>query len=83
MPAIIIKDYTWRQTPEFIILNIPLRGHPKKVDLFVTDNYLKVSNSVSFLFKFYSHTENKLYNSLFYIKIDQFPTLYIRIISLG
>ncbi|XP_076246872.1 dynein axonemal assembly factor 4 [Calliopsis andreniformis] len=43
MPAIVIKDYTWRQTSEFVILNIPLRGHPKQVDLFVIDNYAKVS----------------------------------------
>ncbi|CAK9802207.1 Dynein axonemal assembly factor 4 [Anthophora quadrimaculata] len=43
MPTIIIKDYTWRQCPEFVILNVPLRGHPKKVDLFVIDNYAKVS----------------------------------------
>ncbi|XP_076659267.1 dynein axonemal assembly factor 4 [Halictus rubicundus] len=43
MPAIVIKNYTWRQTLEFVILNVPLRGNPKNVDLFVVDNYLKVS----------------------------------------
>ncbi|KOC65670.1 Dyslexia susceptibility 1 candidate gene 1 protein [Habropoda laboriosa] len=43
MPTIVIKDYTWRQCSEFVILNVPLRGHPKKVDLFVIDNYAKVS----------------------------------------
>ncbi|XP_076282696.1 dynein axonemal assembly factor 4 [Lasioglossum baleicum] len=43
MPAIVIKSYTWRQTSEFVILNIPLRGNPTNVDLFVVDNYLKVS----------------------------------------
>ncbi|XP_071858851.1 dynein axonemal assembly factor 4 [Bombus fervidus] len=43
MPAIVIKDYSWRQTSEFVILNVPLKGHPKKVDLFVIDNYVKIS----------------------------------------
>ncbi|XP_043259375.1 dynein axonemal assembly factor 4-like [Colletes gigas] len=43
MPAIIIKDYIWRQTSEFVLLTVPLRGHPKKVDLCVIDNYVKVS----------------------------------------
>ncbi|KZC07391.1 Dyslexia susceptibility 1 candidate gene 1 protein like protein [Dufourea novaeangliae] len=43
MPAIFIKDYTWRQTSEFVILNVPLRGNPKRVDIFVIGNYLKVS----------------------------------------
>lgn len=42
MPAIIIKDFSWRQTSEFVILNVPLKGHPKKVDLFIIDNYVKV-----------------------------------------
>ncbi|XP_076172457.1 dynein axonemal assembly factor 4 [Ptiloglossa arizonensis] len=43
MPAIVIKDYTWRQTSQFVLLNIPLKGHPTKVDVFVIDNYVKVS----------------------------------------
>ncbi|XP_076381602.1 dynein axonemal assembly factor 4 [Megalopta genalis] len=43
MPAIVIKDYTWRQTSELVILNIPLRGNPTNVDVFVIDNYVKVS----------------------------------------
>nr|XP_031825942.1 dynein assembly factor 4, axonemal-like [Nomia melanderi] len=43
MPAIVIKGYTWRQTPESVILTVPLSGNPKKVDLFVIDNYVKVS----------------------------------------
>ncbi|KAG7205374.1 hypothetical protein KM043_007370 [Ampulex compressa] len=43
MPAIFIKDYTWRQTSDFVIVYIPLVGHPKKIDLFLIDDYLKVS----------------------------------------
>ncbi|KAK1132383.1 hypothetical protein K0M31_016491 [Melipona bicolor] len=43
MPAIIIKDFSWRQTSKFVILNVSLKGHPKKVDLFVIDNYVKIS----------------------------------------
>ncbi|XP_076685060.1 dynein axonemal assembly factor 4 [Andrena cerasifolii] len=43
MPAIVIKDYTWRQTSEFVILNVPLKGHPKKLDFFLIDDYMKVS----------------------------------------
>lgn len=42
MPCINIKDYDWRQNSEFVILNVPIRGHPRKVDLFVIDNYAKV-----------------------------------------
>ena len=43
MPSINIKDYNWRQNSEFLILNVPIRGHPRKVDLFVIDNYAKIS----------------------------------------
>ncbi|CAL7943177.1 unnamed protein product [Xylocopa violacea] len=43
MPVIVIKDYSWRQSSEFVILKIPLNGHPKRVDFFVIDNYVKVS----------------------------------------
>lgn len=42
MPAIIIKDYQWRQTEKKIIIYVPLKGCPKNVDLFVMDNYVKV-----------------------------------------
>ncbi|XP_034947682.1 dynein assembly factor 4, axonemal-like [Chelonus insularis] len=43
MPVIIIKDYTWRQTAEKIIITIPIRGKPKNVDVFAIDNYVKIS----------------------------------------
>ena len=44
MPAIIVNDYTWRQTPEAIIISTQLSGHPRNVDLFAIDNYIKVRN---------------------------------------
>ncbi|XP_011695253.1 PREDICTED: dyslexia susceptibility 1 candidate gene 1 protein homolog [Wasmannia auropunctata] len=43
--AIVIKDYQWRQTDKRIIIHVPLRGRPKNVDLFVMDNYVKISFS--------------------------------------
>jgi hypothetical protein len=42
MPTIVIKDYQWRQTEKKIIIHVPLKGRPRKVDLFVMDNYAKV-----------------------------------------
>ncbi|XP_077279421.1 dynein axonemal assembly factor 4 [Temnothorax americanus] len=41
--AIVIKDYQWRQTEKRIIIHVPLKGRPKNVDLFVMDNYVKIS----------------------------------------
>ncbi|XP_028048255.1 dynein assembly factor 4, axonemal [Monomorium pharaonis] len=43
--VIVIKDYQWRQTDKRIIIYVPLKNHPKKVDLFVMDNYVKISFS--------------------------------------
>ncbi|XP_012270409.1 dynein assembly factor 4, axonemal [Orussus abietinus] len=43
MPVIVVKDYAWRQTAESVIIYVPLSGHPKKVDLFVIDDYMKAS----------------------------------------
>ncbi|XP_026667648.1 dynein assembly factor 4, axonemal-like [Ceratina calcarata] len=43
MPIIVVKDYSWRQTSEFVILNVPLKGHPRKIDLFIIDSYAKIS----------------------------------------
>ncbi|XP_032663171.1 dynein assembly factor 4, axonemal-like isoform X2 [Odontomachus brunneus] len=45
MPAIIIKDYQWRQTEKKIIIHVPLKNRSKNVDLFVMDNYVKISSS--------------------------------------
>lgn len=42
MPAIIVNDYTWRQNHEVVIISTRLDGHPKKIDLFAVDNYVKV-----------------------------------------
>lgn len=46
---ILIKTYDWRQTEELIILRIQLKGVTclKDVDIFTSDNYLKVSYNKS------------------------------------
>lgn len=48
---ILIKTYDWRQTEELIILRIQLKGVTclKDVDIFTSDNYLKVSYNKSFI----------------------------------
>ncbi|KAK2583693.1 hypothetical protein KPH14_009619 [Odynerus spinipes] len=43
MPVIIIKDYTWRQTLDYVIIYVPFKRRPKKVDFLVIDNYIKAS----------------------------------------
>ncbi|KAK0088185.1 hypothetical protein PV325_012852 [Microctonus aethiopoides] len=43
MPIITINDYTWRQTPEEIIITVPIKGNPTKIDIFAFDNYIKAS----------------------------------------
>ena len=40
---IIVKDYTWEQTNKMLFITVPLKGvKPQKVDLFSTEEYLKV-----------------------------------------
>ncbi|XP_039285113.1 dynein assembly factor 4, axonemal [Nilaparvata lugens] len=40
---ILIKDFTWRQTDERVIVKIPVRGPPPtKLDLFTCDNFIKL-----------------------------------------
>nr|XP_014282518.2 dynein assembly factor 4, axonemal [Halyomorpha halys] len=40
---ILIKDYSWRQTEQLVIVRVPLRNIPHtKVDLFNSDIYMKV-----------------------------------------
>ncbi|XP_063976453.1 dynein axonemal assembly factor 4-like [Diachasmimorpha longicaudata] len=43
MPAILVNEYSWRQTPEEILISVALAGKPNKVDIFAVGNYLKVS----------------------------------------
>ncbi|XP_026827277.1 dynein assembly factor 4, axonemal isoform X2 [Ooceraea biroi] len=69
MPAIVIKDYHWRQTEKKIIIYVPLKGRPKKVDLFVMDNYVKVRDS---FFKYLSKQLEDLHNQ-FSLKISFSP----------
>ncbi|XP_067934540.1 dynein axonemal assembly factor 4-like [Watersipora subatra] len=41
---IVIKDYNWEETPTTVAINVPLKGVKKnKVDIFSTDEFLKVS----------------------------------------
>ena len=40
---IIVRDYTWEQTDKMLFITVPLKGvKPQKVDLFSTEEYLKV-----------------------------------------
>lgn len=40
---LLVKDYTWSENENEVIIDIPLKGTKKKVDIFSTDIYLKVS----------------------------------------
>jgi dyslexia susceptibility 1 candidate gene 1 protein len=41
--SILVKDYTWRQTENVVVIRVPLKGvHCSKVDIFSSDNYIKV-----------------------------------------
>lgn len=41
---IIIKNYTWWQSQDIVIIRIPIKGvDSKSSDIFTSDNYLKVS----------------------------------------
>jgi len=40
---IIVRDYTWEQTDKMLYITVPLKGvKSQKVDLFSTEEYLKV-----------------------------------------
>lgn len=44
---LIVKDYTWSETELQIFISIPLKGiKASKVDIFSTENYVKVSINV-------------------------------------
>lgn len=41
---ILIKDYSWRQTDNKIIVKVPLKGvDTSKADIFTCENFIKVS----------------------------------------
>lgn len=70
MPAIIIKDYQWRQTEKKIIIHVPLKSRPKNVDLFAMDNYVKVLFHSVFKTKF-SNLDNSEVISYFLFVANQ------------
>jgi len=40
---LLVKDYTWRQTENIVVIRVPLKGvHHSRVDIFSSDNYIKV-----------------------------------------
>lgn len=40
---LLVKDYSWRQTENVVVIRVPLKGvHYRKVDIFSSDNYIKV-----------------------------------------
>lgn len=41
---LIVKDFTWKETEEQLTVRVPLKGvSSSSVDIFTTDNYIKVS----------------------------------------
>ncbi|XP_066586953.1 dynein axonemal assembly factor 4-like [Prorops nasuta] len=42
MPAIVVKDFNWRQSFDTVIISVNLHGY-KKIDFFVMGNYAKAS----------------------------------------
>lgn len=40
---VLVKDYTWRQTENVVVIRVPLKGvHHSRVDIFSSDSYIKV-----------------------------------------
>ena len=38
-----VKDYTWEETEETVLISVPLKGVPSnRVDIFSVDDYIKV-----------------------------------------
>lgn len=47
---VIVKDYSWTQTESKVYISVPLKGmNSKHVDIFATDEYLKVSDTGSLI----------------------------------
>lgn len=43
---ILVKDYTWEESEETVRVTVPLKGvKPTKVDIFSTEEYIKVHES--------------------------------------
>lgn len=41
---ILVKDFTWEESEETVRITVPLKGvKPNKVDIFSTEEYIKVS----------------------------------------
>ena len=42
---VIVQDYTWSETTSEVVITVPLKGvKPSKVDIFSSDDYVKVRN---------------------------------------
>jgi len=40
---LLVKDYTWRQTENVVVIRVPLKGvHHSRVDIYSSDSYIKV-----------------------------------------
>ena len=40
---LLVKDYTWRQTKNVVVIRVPLKGvHHSRVDIFSSNIYIKV-----------------------------------------
>lgn len=43
---LLIKDYSWDETPTTVAISVPLKGVKKdKVDIFSFEDYIKVSSN--------------------------------------
>lgn len=85
MPIITINDYTWRQTPEEIIITVPIKGKPTKIDIFAFDNYIKVRKLTSKKKNIYIYNCSfKIFSSFHFVTLSIFPgelsSIYSRIV---
>lgn len=58
--SILIKDYSWTQTDDEIIIRVPLKGViTSKVDFFIQENFVKISYPPFYFEVFLSHKIDK------------------------
>ncbi|XP_069701296.1 dynein axonemal assembly factor 4 [Periplaneta americana] len=56
---LLVKDFTWRQTEDTIVIRVPLNGvHSSKVDIISSDNYIK-AHFYPFLFEVFLYSSVK------------------------
>nr|XP_022920778.1 dynein assembly factor 4, axonemal-like [Onthophagus taurus] len=86
---IVVKDFVWRQTPNTVVIQVPLKGvHQSKVDIFTSRSYIKASYKPFFFEAFpleaidpleskCTLTTNEIVFELFKIKAGDWSSLEI------